>query len=232
MSRTVQDLVQKIQKSEARVSECEAALKAAQEAKHAGLVALRVFLGMGETTGNRLVDLVVRAGGWLNDPILPKVRELEARLKGKEGEFVLIHWSGEARTRFGGSIREGDFEHREFCRIGILAAEELKLVRGSEGSLPSIALPVVDRFLNGRWAYSFMATTFEEKPVEEAGDFFEWTGDEQPPTLTKYLVDESLAKNLLIGDDEVRTALKASGDEEKFAEAAERLGRLVLQPTS
>lgn len=181
----------------------------------------------GGTTGDPLTDLVLKAGGAHNDPALPKLRELAARLKARVGEFVAIRYSDERRLRYGGDIRSGDFEALEWVRIGVLKDETL-WVR-DRGSHKALTLPV-EEYLGGTWAYSAWTVTLEEKP--EKADFFEWGSDDQPPTFIQFVTDAECAKRLMIGDEAVRAELKGVHAEEFFPLAARRLNRLILEPTA
>lgn len=193
---------------------------------------LRAALAAGGTTKDPLYDLVLKAGYGVNDPSLPKYRELQARLKGKRGEFVMVRYYVDVRERFGGTFDESDMRHEEHFRIGVLAGEEFRGV--SIAGTPLITLPV-DTYMQGTWPRSHSHTvTFEDEcphaPLR--GDFLELRSEDDPPRLLEYLQNEHYAANLVIGDDAFRAELKRVECEGFFFEAADALGRLVLTPSA
>src|SRR3990167_7720082 len=64
---------------------------------------LRSKIVAGGTTNDPLHDLVLKAGYGINDSSLPFYRGLQARLKGRTGEFVMVRYSAEVRERCGGT---------------------------------------------------------------------------------------------------------------------------------
>ncbi len=221
---------------QARINGVEAVQKSIAK-KEADLKRLRVELETrndllikeieekGGTSGDSLRDLVIRVYG-LNEEITQQYRALQERLKGCEGEFVMIRYAAQVRQRFGGELRGSDFLYESHFRLGVLRGEELCLER-SGASSPTITLPIV-QYLQGVWGEGMWRATLEESPVK--GDLFEWFGpDENPPLLVDYLRD--VKEDIFIGDKAVKAGLARGGNEKCFAQAAERLGRLVLQPT-
>jgi hypothetical protein len=213
------------------VEKCEKDLKAARATLAERTKKLQDLLAAGGTTGDRLQDLVIQAFG-VDDALTALYRSLEERLKGKNGEFVLVRYPAEVRMRFGGDIRSSDFNQETHFRIGILAGETLQMGNRRFGGATVIGLPI-QRFLIGQWPESFGRKAVVDDGMFEGGDLFDWRAPEdQPPQLLQYLQEEYLAKDLLIGDDAVKQALAEAHSEQFFAQAAERLGRLILQPTS
>lgn len=181
-------------------------------------------IAKGDTTGDPLRDLVIRAYG-LNDEITAQYRQLQDRLVGKKGEFVLIRYHSEVRQRFGGEVRSSDFRHEMHFRIGVLQTEQLCLTTISH----LVTLPI-PQYLQGVWGIGARSVVADGKP--SPGTFFECIDSEdQPPPLAHYMTEAHLAGDLLIGDDAVRAELVKNRDGEFFNVAAERLGRLILQPT-
>ena len=206
-------------------------LVGSKEAELAGLqqeVRLRVGqlqaeIAKGGTTEDPLRDLVIRAYG-LNEEITEQYRLLQNRLAGKRGEFVLIRYHAEVRERFGRDIRSSDFRHEQRFRIGILQNEKLRLTEGTQ----NITLPI-DQYLPGVWQSGAWSVSAEKQPVKN--DFFHWAMEDDPPALAKYMTEEHLAGDFFIGDEAVLAELKKNRDEKFFNTAAERLGRLILEPT-
>ncbi len=193
---------------------------------------LRAKVAKGSTTGDRLCDLVVCAGGGINDPTLPKLSELQERLKDKKGDFVMIRYPVDVRERFGGDLRSGDFQHETHFRVSILAGEELRLGTGF-GGWPVITLPVT-KYIHGIWPefHAHRAFLVDKFPRDPAGeDFLEWRRGDEPPTLLRYLQNDDYTYKLIIGDEAFLAELKKVGGEDFFKVAAEKLGRLILEPT-
>lgn len=185
---------------------------------------LQGAVAKGGTTGDPLRDKIVLAYG-LNFIVTEHYRLFQDRLAGKVGEFVMIRYPVEVRQRYGGTLRSADFRHETRFRIGLLQAETLEL--SADGH--TLTVPV-SKYLPGVVDVGFMNVYAEKDAV--TGELFEWSGSEdRPPSLSEYVIDKQWAEDLLIGDEAVREALKHSRDEKFFSLAAERLDRLVLQPT-
>lgn len=213
---------------QANITSKENALRRDKEELLVRMKLLQQEIEKGGTTGDTLTDLVLRAGSGHNDPAMPKLRALDATLKGKTGEFIAIRYSTEERLRYGGDLRSGDFHTVERVRIGILKHDTLQL--RDMGIHKTLTLPV-DDYLCGTWASGAWTVTLEEKPCN--GDFFEWAGTgDQPPSFITVATDPAYEKDVLIGDAALRAALKVARAEEFFPIAAQRLHRLVLEPTA
>jgi hypothetical protein len=227
---SVQDHINDAMLWRRKVTEAEKSASIARGMVEKTIAELQEKIRAGETTGDRLRDLIFLADGseGLDEAHVATYQALERRLFGKKGEFVLIGYDALVRRRFGGQTLESDFEREEHFRIGLLADDKLGLFE--DPSYTILTLPI-DKFLLGQWPQSFMYKVVAEDTVYKK-DFFEWTSvEEQPPRLWDYLTNENLEKNLYIGDEAVKAALKSVECESFFAEAAGRLGRLVLQPT-
>ncbi len=189
-------------------------------------------IAKGGTVGDMLQDLVLRAGYGINDPSLPLYRGLQARLKGKKGDFVMIRYYAKVRFRFSEISSSSDYRHETHFRVGLLAGEELRLGTALGGGLV-VTLPV-DRRRQGSWPDSriYGVHLEEEYPnVPPQKEFFEWR-DDHPPSLLEYLTNEHLGSHLIIGDAAFHSELKKIDCEDFFKVAAEALGRLILEPTA
>ncbi|MEK7108876.1 MAG: hypothetical protein AAB919_00370 [Patescibacteria group bacterium] len=194
---------------------------------------LRAELAAGGTTNDPLHDLVLKAGYGVNDPSLTFYRGLQTRLKGRNGQFVMVRYPAEVRERCGGTLDESDMRHEEHFRLGILAGEELRLGNSIAGT-PLITLPV-DRYMHGAWpgSHSLVVTFKDEAPQTPfRGDFLELRSEGDPARLLEYLQNEHLVPNLVVGDEAFRAELKGVDCESFLFEAADALGRLLLQPSS
>src|SRR3989344_7938755 len=154
----------------------QAELKRVQDRIQQEAGKLRAELTAGGTTKDPVYDLVLKVGGGVNDPSLPKYRELQERLKGKKGEFVLIKYHAKTRQRFGGELRESDFCDETHFRIGVLQAEKLRLTKlGYHITLP------IDQYLQGVCGFGEWSVYAEKQVIRDY--FFEWSAYDQPPTL-------------------------------------------------
>lgn len=197
--------------------------------------AVRHLIREGHTTGDRLVDLVLLAGGGLNDPALPRLRELEGGLKGKKGEFVFMRFSDDIPYKH--TFGQG-YESRtqSLYRLGVLEGEKLKLageqddysVRGQ------LVLPV-SRYIGGLEEVFFP----KRKPkleIKERNIFAHGHGgfghDGCPPLLTKIeMLSDEAQEGILIGDEPVKKWLKAHAMVGLYKPAADALSKLILEPT-
>lgn len=189
---------------------------------------LRGEIEVGGTTGDKVRDLVLRAGGAVDDPLLPKYRELQAKLAGKRGEFVMIRYSVRIDYVFGSVSNNGELGREEHFRIGLLAGKDLRLGTALGGS-PVITLPV-DCYKQGHWPRSRAYGISFEKPHPDASpqlDFFEYRRSDDPPSLLQYLTDPYLTPCLVIGDEVFRTELDKIGSSGFFDVACKALGRPV-----
>lgn len=179
----------------------------------------------GGTTGDLLRDKVIRVYG-LNDKLTEQYQALQNRLVGKRGQLVMVSYETEMRERFGGTVRESDFRHERRVRLGVLCSETLLLVSDTLGIHKNIGLPIVE-YLQGTldvWG----EVSFEQGLVKD--NIFAWSGDDRPPSLLEYMTDH--ASDIFIGDEAIKAEFsKRLVAPKTFATAAERLGRLILQPT-
>jgi hypothetical protein len=225
----VREVLSDVQYSTRCVEKCEEDLKAARATLAERTKKLQDLLAAGGTTGDRLRDLVIRNDG-VDEESLSLYRGLESRLKGRAGEFVLIRYSVKVRQRFGGDIHESDFAHQIYFRIAQLSGEELRLETYFV-DFSCIGLPI-GKYLTGVWPRSSVYVPVVEGEAQE-GSLFSWSdADDTPPQLIEYLKEVPFKEDLLIGDDAIKRALAKVRSEDFFAKAAERLGRLILQPIS
>jgi hypothetical protein len=201
----------------------ESAAKAEQLVQ-ATIRTVRKFLERGVSTGDHIRDLVLQSHG-LNEEFESRYRALEEKLKGKRGEFVLIRYPSEVRERFGGDIRSSDFRHEAHFRIGVLAAEKLRLSESGTITLP------IDRFLQGVWPVSMAYLVYPEEEMYEEEFFQDTDVEDRPHSLLSCITKEFVPEALTIGDKAVLEELEKVRDKEFFKTAAEKLGRLVLEPT-
>jgi hypothetical protein len=182
---------------------------------------IRTKITDGATAGDSIRNLVLLVHGY--DPELEaKYRTLEERLKGKQGEFVLIRFYDRERGieaeqrlgRYDGSIR-----------IGILAGETLRLTRPEAGlfaTSQTITLPI-NRYAYGTWRTGVYAATLED--TLSHGEFFRYSAvynrdgcNATPPDLCDYL-DEPYSKEMFIGNEAVRAELALGRNQDLFQRA-------------
>ena len=202
----VTQLIAEIEDLRSEEETAQAELKRVQDRIQQETDKLRVELATGGTTKDPVYDLVLKVGGGVDDPALPKYRELRERLKGKKGEFVMILYHAKVRFRYGGRSSDSDYRHETHFRIGFLAGEELRLGTALGGS-PVITLPV-DCYRQGTWPASRVYGIHLEENHPNAPpqkDFLEWRGgDDYPPILLEYLINEHLSSSFVIGDEAFR----------------------------
>ncbi len=188
------------------------------------------LLEKGETTGDRLNDLLFRFFcKQIEEETQVKFRAFEQKLQGKRGEFVLVKYPVRVRTRFGGGLCSSDFSTETHFRIGMLMGEELQLTRSSLGGGLLLALPIA-QYAQGRWPGSHAFVPVVSQVVE--GDLFQWKPEDEPSNFHDFVLEEErYGYRLSVGDAAVNAELKSVEAEKFFNEAAEALGRLVLQPT-
>jgi len=191
---------------------------------------LRAEISKGGTTGDPLCDLVIRAHG-LDHKLTEEYRSVEAKLKDKTGEFAMVRYHARVRQRYGGRSSESDYRHETHFRIGVLTGEQLRLA-DIESLMTSSAITLpINQYIGGVWPGSgYYLPSLDDSPVHK--NFLEWGGiDDRPYALLDYFREEHLIDHLSIGDAAVRAELAKTRDEKTFAAAAEKLSRLILEPT-
>lgn len=193
------------------------------------LAEMRKLAEEGHTTSDRLTDLLLLVGCSPKDPLEPKLRELQKRLEGKTGELVVIRYTSQVRTRFGGPGSDLGLESRHFFRAAILQSEELALSCGTNDLDIRISLPV-SGFVQGYWGEGLVCPVSIADGLIE-GDLFKhaYTGG-APPAFVHYVSEEQLKDDLLIGDEAVKEALKPVQSEACFDKICARLGRALAHP--
>ncbi len=182
----------------------------------------------GETTGDRLYDMVVSAHG-LHSPLLEKYQALAQAIKGMSGELVLHVFVDEVRTRhvFG---RGWETEARTCFRLGILDSDELVLGHGRTRGCNDIDLPI-NRFIDGSMQRVGTQPGLERYKVHTMS-MFDTYHDPSPDLLETLLGKVNWRPLLTVGDEAVRKRLATEYSiDVDFDEAAEALGRLILKPT-
>ena len=194
--------------------------------------ALVAELEKGATTGDRLTDLIIRfLNKQADEETLAKFRAFEQNLKGRTGELVLVKYPVRVRTRYGGEIRSADFSTETHFRIGKLVGEEFQLIRSRLSDALLLTLPV-EQYVQGPWPKSFLYKPVVSKVVK--GDLFEWKPGDELSQFHDFVLlkEERYGYDLLVGDAAVRTELKRVDADDFFSQAAEKLGRLILEPTT
>lgn len=194
--------------------------------EHLGMI--RARLEAGETTGDRITDLMLRVHGF-DQGMIEKYAALEAQLEGRRGEFVLI--SFDTSVPFKHTMTHTEDRHASCYRIGVLEDEHLKI--GESFGMKIITFPV------SRYIYGEKSILMNEKNLPhtlpiEIGDLFEhYFHGMNPPLLSELLqeVDEEL-RGIFIGDDAVKGWLKRHLMPGLFKPAADALSKLILEPTT
>jgi hypothetical protein len=186
------------------------------------------LLEAGEESGDRGLDLTLRGHGNLDEEVAARYRDLEARMKGRQGEFVVIEFPVQIGFRF--SI-EVTAQQKTLFRIGVLTGESLIFEHLDEvRSFKECTFPV-SHYLSGS---SDQLLLWESETVctPEKGNIFGTGGhyEEDPPSLRELIAKHKVGE-IFIGNDEVRKWLKDRNGEEFFKAAADALGMLILEPT-
>lgn len=178
-----------------------------------------------ETTGDRVRDLVIRVHG-VDDVIEQKYRSTEARLIGKKGEFVLISYKTQIRTRhtFG---RGWEYRGAKWFRLGVLEGEQLVW-----NPKVFITLPV-SRYVGAESSAYFGDTILAlSRDVQKENIFALHDIDDSPPLLIEQVQEQhGPIVEFVIGDADVRGWLKEHLMEDLFKLAAGALSKLILEPT-
>lgn len=193
----------------------------------------------GKTTGDRLLDVVIRAHHGYDSELFEKYRAFEERLIGKRGEFVLVLYDADTvniryldgpRAAFSPHSLYESNNKAPFYRLGILDGEELVIpkIRNSLG-LVGLALPV-SRYVHG-WVGLLVDKKDAGVEVIEENILDQWGSDYKLHPLCTYLDHpELLERTIIIGDEKVRVWLKEHCMEALFKPAADALGKLILEP--
>lgn len=205
------------------VQALEASLAKSRELLSGHESALRDAIAGGAETGDKMFDIALRVRGY--DPELAdKFRELDAELKSKTGEFVLVTFETKFMTTHR-QIGKCDFENRTMFRIAILTGDTL--IWNEKGLDGYVTVPT-KRYTTGE-----VATIFSKpvpRPAVSDGDLFACAYIDDPKPLGMLVLEDRWRAHLFIGDDAVRAFLAEKRMLPLFRTAAEALGRLVLQP--
>lgn len=177
----------------------------------------------GETTGDHIRDMVIRTYGF--DPEAEeKYREFEKRLAGKQGEFVLVAYSGERNKRhiFG---KGWERESAEFFRLGVLEGEELVC----RNAPVYITLPT-SRYIQDQNTFFPKGAELGRLLTIKQGDLFvDPFFDESPPPLETFVRNPQAG--LVLGDKAVENWLENHLMLGFYKPAADALSKLILEPT-
>lgn len=226
-------LEEEIRARESLVKEHAAQLAEKQKAIKFLVSQLEAKVKQGETTGNRIRDLVLRVHGY-NPFFEERYATLEARLKGKGGEFILIFFEARIAMRYHGMGM--DERLAVLYRLGVLEGEELLLKDGLSGTFidhatPRFTLPV-SRYIGGE--AEVKVGVGERDVVIVPQNIF--ARDSVPHYKNPCFLDDFLKSNsdqfgIVVGDEAVREWL-----ENKhymiglFKSAADVLSKLILEP--
>jgi hypothetical protein len=186
---------------------------------------LRPRVTNGETTGDRIRDLVIRAHG-VNEEIEQKCRDFESQLKGKKGEFALLSWGAKIR-KYGPT---DGYRTVDFYRLGVLEGEELVWHNELHVTLP------ITQHIGGEERSTLHG--MEVFSLQKSNIFAQY--GEHPRVLLVHLLSQIKipppwlafsSLQILIGDEAVKTWLKNTGMESLFKPAADVLSKLILEPT-
>jgi hypothetical protein len=161
-------------------------------------------------------------------PTEERYAALNALLKGKKGEFVLIAYNAKIPTRYGGD----GIDHRQvsWYRLGILEEESLRAADGGLMSGQAVTLPVV------QYIYGEVEVILDRKDIRRAlsvqkGELFQHAfGSPNPPALRTLLFAEQ-GDHIAIGDEAVREWLRKRAMQGLYKPAADALSKLILEPT-
>ncbi|MBM3271937.1 hypothetical protein FJY94_01465 [Candidatus Kaiserbacteria bacterium] len=199
----------------------EASLAKSREILAGHESALRDAIAAGAKTGDPMLDLTMRCHHY--DPVLvEKFRELDAELKGKTGEFVLVVFETRVMTchRF---LGPNDYENRTMFRMALLRGESLIWHERNYVTVPS------ERYITGDVAMMFGDSDPRIEMCD--GDLFARMYRNDPEILGILVLKDLWRERLYVGDEAVKAFLKEKHMLPLFNAAAEALGRLILQPT-
>ncbi|MBI2004740.1 hypothetical protein HYS79_01085 [Patescibacteria group bacterium] len=188
---------------------------------------VRKAFAAGESTGDHIRDMVLTVHG-LDHKLEEKYRELEGKLKGKRGEFVLLSYH--AKIPFKHSMTGVEYRDASCFRLGVLEGEELVWKDGD--GLSAMVSPVtfhISRYIKSEEGYI--------RPGDNLGgvvqkNIFARGYDEGPPPLHALMRSEG--GEIVIGDEAVKKWLEERGIvmEALFVPAAAALSKLILEPTT
>lgn len=183
------------------------------------------------SSGDRISDLVISFHGKVGDKVLDRrYRELEAALRGKQGEFVLVlHRETEWMEKHGTTAHGFGIDH-QYYRLGVLGSETIKLIKGcgfGGDEAPSID---VSRFVEGEIEPLSMPSTLS---VVNGNIFGRHMGPRNITPLFHLLQDDNFRWQdvIVIGDAAVKEFLEESHMTRLFKVAGDALGKLILTPT-
>lgn len=184
----------------------------------------------GETTGDPLRDLVIRAHG-LDKALEDKYRKLQAALTGKKGEFVLLSFHADIPWKFGG--RSIETREAQCYRLGVLEGEELVWVENESSFLgPQISL-FVSRYTQGETHIFFDSKDLKRPLLVEKENIFThgFSSASSYPPLLHQLLGGEWQESIIIGDRAVKAWLKKKCMSGLYKPAADALSKLILEPT-
>ncbi len=207
--------------------------------KYKVVTELRERLAQGETTGDRYVDMVIRMHGVEKlEELTAKYRTLEEQLKGKKGEFILIHYVIQMPHTFH-SHGVDTFPHR-MLRLAVLEGEEVvwtssESVISNNGKI--LTLPT-SQYLQLEQSIYLHDDKLDGKLETEKGPLFDpfhlgGGNDTSPPYLgLEDFTERGFAEDLVIGDEAVQEWLTKNAMPGLYKPAAHALSKLILEPTT
>jgi len=191
---------------------------------------LRRRLEKGETTGDRLQDLVLHIGGGVGDPLLPRLRELESVLKGKKGQFVLLHFDAKVPDRH--TFGRGYSHRSEECyRLGVLEGEELDIVKNKSSFYPEQLSVMVSKYIQGTPFPMLNQDLVDLNLKVQDGNIFERKHGGfhpgNPKVLVELLQHNDWQRVIVVGDDAVGSWLHQKTMKSLFTAAGIALGKIA-----
>jgi hypothetical protein len=183
----------------------------------------------GETTGDRFQDIVIRCHGLPDEVLEANYRELEGKLKGRQGEFVVIEFSKDIPFKF--TMTGSESRRHTFFRIGLLAGDSLVFETLNEGSpFKECTLPV-PQYLAGNTDTLYVwknqtSRAPDKQNIFAGGSLYH----EQPPEL-RAVVAGFKQLEFIVGNEAVQEWLKKHSAEKFFKVAADALSMLSMEPT-
>lgn len=187
---------------------------------------LQELINAGETTGDHIRDLIIRATGSDNAQLESAYRKLEERLKGHTGEFVLFTYSKMECVRhvfMPSPGHENIYDDIWYTAVGILKDDKLRPGgRGVEFPIDQYALSAGNRPCGLKFK--------REQDIR----FDSWRDASQEISVYAE-ADTNLRRDLqfCVSDDAVRAWFDSGGRDGKklFDECCVLLSKLALQPT-
>jgi hypothetical protein len=193
------------------IAEHEEVLKARKAKSDDMVKRLQVLLANGQSTGDRLTDLICRYRGY-NTELLASYREFEVLLKGFAGQFALVSYAVQEREH---GPRDGTTTV-EYFRVGVLDTEELLAAKTDPfGMSRSISLPV-SRYLVSRqsWLEDLgLKGRFSDNGNLREDNIFTSKDLVGPHPLESYILRDVVRfrtniQEIVIGDEAVKAWLK------------------------